>query len=151
MNFRGLITQIPPMYSAVKVKGKKLYEYARNNEYVKRPKREVMLHELTHLTETFNEDEPRFMLKINCSKGTYIRTLCVDIGKQLGYPAHMSNLIRTEACSITKNETVTFQMIEKAKEENKEAKLLIPMLETLQHMERIKVNETYKWKVENGQ
>src|SRR5690625_4354090 len=107
-SFMGEITQVPPMYSAVRVKGKRLYEYARENEEVERPLRRVKIYELTNLS-TEKEIRDKFKMKVTCSAGTYIRTLCVDIGKKLGYPAHMSHLVREEASSFTSEETVTFE------------------------------------------
>lgn len=148
--FRGEITQIPPMYSAVKVKGKKLYEYARANQEVERPKRKVTVFNLINITEK-KIDIEKIKFQATCSAGTYIRTLCVDIGRDLGYPAHMSNLTRIEASSFTEEETVTFSDIEKAKNENKLTDLLVPMLKPLIFMDRIKVTEEMKFKVLNGQ
>src|SRR5690625_1116434 len=94
-SFKGEITQLPPMYSAVKVKGKKLYEYARNHEEVERPKRQVTIFDIIRL-ESDNNDDSLIKIKVVCSKGTYIRTLCVDIGKNLGYPSNMYIVIITE-------------------------------------------------------
>lgn len=148
--FRGKITQIPPMYSAVKVKGKKLYEYARANQEVERPKRQVTIFELENITEKEVEIDT-FKFHVECSAGTYIRTLCVDIGSDLGYPAHMSNLTRIEASSFTKSETVTFDDIEEAKSEGKHTDLLVPMLKPLSFMDRIEVSKEMKFKVLNGQ
>src|SRR5699024_9577484 len=110
-SFEGKITQIPPMYSAVKVNGKKLYEYARNNEEVERPKREVTIHEIKHLSSKKNNNRI-IKMKVICSKGTYIRTLCADIGKALGYPAHMYSLVRLATGSLDKKDTYTFDTIE---------------------------------------
>src|SRR5699024_9151668 len=99
--FIGQIKQTPPMYSAVRVKGKRLYEYARQNLHVERPTREVHIYEIADLKQ---ENAHSFTMKVTCSKGTYMRTLCVDIGKKLGYPAHMSELIRIEAGSFSADE-----------------------------------------------
>lgn len=148
--FRGEITQIPPMYSAVRVKGKRLYEYARANEYVERPSRKVTIYELTQLQNSI-ESPHEFGLKIMCSSGTYIRTLCVDIGKQLGYPAHMSDLTRVEACSFKTADTVTFSQLEKAKQMNTEAELLLPIVEGLKHLDVLDVEEDIAKKVLHGQ
>ncbi|MER2237837.1 MAG: tRNA pseudouridine(55) synthase TruB, partial [Psychrobacillus sp.] len=84
----GQITQTPPMYSAVKVNGKKLYEYAREGKEVERPSRQVTIHYLNILDEDdlFSGQEISFQIEIGCSKGTYIRTLAVQIGELLGYP-----------------------------------------------------------------
>ena len=91
--FTGEISQIPPMYSAIKVSGKKLYELARKGETIERKPRTVNISELT-LVEHDGDD---FVLSVSCSKGTYIRTLCNDIGERLGCLACMSALRRTNA------------------------------------------------------
>ena len=92
-SFVGNQKQIPPIYSAIKVKGKKLYEYARNHEEVKIEPRDIIIHEI----ELLQQDENEITLRVRCSKGTYIRSLCVDIAKKLGYPGHMSKLIRSQS------------------------------------------------------
>lgn len=148
--FRGEITQIPPMYSAVRVKGKRLYEYARANEYVERPSRQVTILSLTQL-ENDAEKDAEFKMKVICSAGTYIRTLCVDIGKKLGYPAHMSHLIRVEACSFSAEDTVTFADLEKAKQENTAHEQLVPIARGLEHLDAIEVTEDIAKKVLHGQ
>lgn len=149
-SFRGEITQIPPMYSAVKVKGKRLYEYARANQEVERPSRQVTIYELNNLT---NEPKhtPTFKMKITCSEGTYMRTLCVDIGRQLGYPAHMSDLVRLETSSFVAEETVTFTDIENAQHRNELEQLLIPISRGLNNMARLEVNEDERRRVLHGQ
>ncbi|MBF0762870.1 tRNA pseudouridine(55) synthase TruB, partial [Dysgonomonas mossii] len=86
----GEIEQIPPMYSAVKVNGKKLYEYARQNIEVERPVRKVFINSI-ELTSDISYDNQtcKFEIEVECGKGTYIRTLATQIGELLGYPAHM--------------------------------------------------------------
>ena len=91
--FRGELEQIPPMYSAVKIGGKKLYELARKGETVERKPRTVNISELSLV----GHDGDDFVLSVSCSKGTYIRTLCNDIGERLGCLACMSALRRTNA------------------------------------------------------
>ncbi len=91
--FTGEISQIPPMYSAIKVSGKKLYELARKGETVERKPRTVNISELSLV----GRDGDDFVLSVSCSKGTYIRTLCNDIGERLGCLACMSALRRTNA------------------------------------------------------
>ncbi len=147
-SFMGESTQIPPMYSAVKVNGKKLYEYARANEMVERPKRTITISELTFLEHT---SEQSFLIKAVCSKGTYIRTLCVDIGAQLGYPAHMSHLIRTRTGAIKQQDTVTFDKIEEAIIDDQLDDVLLPIANGLTHLESVRVDEDTKKKVLNGQ
>ncbi|MFP3422321.1 tRNA pseudouridine(55) synthase TruB, partial [Bacillus sp. SIMBA_161] len=86
----GEIEQIPPMYSAVKVNGRKLYEYARKGEVVERPVRTVRIDsiELLDGAEAWSGQNIQFRIRIRCGKGTYLRTLAVQIGEALGYPAH---------------------------------------------------------------
>lgn len=148
--FKGTITQVPPMYSAVRVKGKRLYEYARANQTAERPTRQVTIYEINRISELTNRSTA-FQMKVVCSQGTYIRTLCVDIGKQLGYPAHMSHLIRTEAGSFTRNEAVTFADIKQAKTAGKLHTLLQPIVRGLRHMKKIYVNHQLKSRVLHGQ
>ncbi|WP_249869743.1 tRNA pseudouridine(55) synthase TruB [Oceanobacillus saliphilus] len=148
-SFKGKIVQIPPMYSAVKVNGRKLYEYARANEKVERPKREVTIHELDKLSVNMSNHTIR--MRVVCSKGTYIRTLCVDIGKQLGYPAHMSGLVRTETGTFSEKNTVTFDTIEEAVEKGEQNQLLRPITEGLNHLDTLQVNHEVKGRVLNGQ
>ncbi|MFD1066268.1 tRNA pseudouridine(55) synthase TruB [Oceanobacillus locisalsi] len=146
---KGAITQVPPMYSAVKVHGKKLYEYARANEEVERPVREVFIHDL-QLT-AIDEEKNTFDIYVTCSKGTYIRTLCVDIGKQLGYPAHMLQLERIQTGSFSKKKTVTFAMIEEAATKSEQEQLLSPISEGLSHLTHQEVDEALKARIKNGQ
>lgn len=148
--FRGEISQTPPMYSAVKVNGKRLYEYARANEYVERPSRRVTIYELQQLKNE-EKNNQTFKIKAVCSAGTYMRTLCVDIGKRLGYPAHMSHLVRTEACTFTKEDTVTFEELEKGAHMNEVEHFLLPMAKGLEHLDTLQVNEDIAKKVRHGQ
>ena len=102
--FKGVIEQIPPMYSSVKVNGKKLYEYARKGETVERPKRQVKIDEIERISNlTFKEQSCCFDIKVTCGKGTYIRTLATDIGKALAYPAHISLLTRINSGGLKNN------------------------------------------------
>lgn len=147
--FRGEITQVPPMYSAVKVNGKKLYEYARAKEPVERPKRNVTIYELTRLERTASSNQS-FWIKVTCSKGTYIRTLCVDIGKKLGYPAHMHALTRVATGAFLKDNCVSIDEIEKRDEEERK-QLLFPIEKGLEHLDHVIVDETVKNKIAHGQ
>ncbi|MGE5675184.1 MAG: tRNA pseudouridine(55) synthase TruB [Mycobacterium leprae] len=94
--FQGEISQVPPMYSAVKIAGKKLYELAREGIEVERAARTVKIHRLL-LLDFRPGPHPVAMVDVECSKGTYIRTLAADIGKALGVGAHMSYLVRTRS------------------------------------------------------
>lgn len=92
-NFLGEIEQVPPMVSSKKYNGRKLYELARQGKSVPRESRKVTIREI----EILDFNLPEIVFRVRCSKGTYIRTLCEDIGRSLGYPAHMSALVRTRA------------------------------------------------------
>ena len=109
----GPITQIPPMYSAVKVNGRKLYEYARAGQEVERPERQVTIYQFERTSPISYESElARFTFRVKCSKGTYIRTLSVDLGEKLGYAAHMSYLTRTSAAGLQLDDALTLSEIE---------------------------------------
>lgn len=107
--FLGEIGQIPPMYSAVKIQGKKLYELARRGVEVERKPRTVTIYELELLGREENGD---WGLRVVCSKGTYIRTLCHDIGAALGCGGVMSALTRTMAAGFTLSEAVTLEQVQ---------------------------------------
>ena len=108
----GPITQIPPMYSAVKVNGRKLYEYARAGQEVERPERQVTIYQFERTSPISYEGElARFTFRVKCSKGAYIRTLSVDLGEKLGYAAHMSHLTRTSAAGLQLEDALTLNEI----------------------------------------
>ncbi len=108
----GPITQIPPMYSAVKVNGRKLYEYARAGQEVERPERQATIYSFERTSPISYEDRlARFTFRVKCSKGTYIRTLSVDLGENLGYAAHMSHLTRTSAAGLRLEDSLTLEEI----------------------------------------
>lgn len=109
----GQQTQIPPMYSAVKVKGRKLYEYAREGVTVERPKRQVMIYSFERTSPiTYENQLARFTFRVSCGKGTYIRTLSVDLGEKLGFASHMSQLTRTAAAGMNLANSITLKQIE---------------------------------------
>lgn len=106
--FRGEILQIPPMYSAVKKNGKKLYELARRGEVVERQPRSITIYEL-ELIEQVSETD--YILRVLCSKGTYIRTLCHDIGQVLGCGGTLFSLRRTKAAGFDLGRAVTLEQV----------------------------------------
>src|SRR5699024_5174898 len=150
-SFLGEITQIPPLYSAIRVNGKRLYEYARENIEVERPKRTVTIFAIDLLDKQADQSNPSFQIVVNCSKGTYIRTLAVDIGKKLGYPAHMSYLKRIETDSFTIDEAVTFEQIEEAMKEKRIGDVLFPVARGLRHMPVWQISQGMKNRVLLGQ
>ena len=111
--FRGELEQIPPMYSAVKIGGKKLYELARKGEEIQRSARNITIFELELLGKS---DDGDWMLRVRCSKGTYVRTLCHDIGQALGCGGCMSSLRRTMAAGFTLAESHTLEEVQQAGE-----------------------------------
>lgn len=152
-SFQGVITQVPPMYSAVKVNGRKLYEYARAGMEVERPVRNVTVKEILLLTKPEkNEDDTwSFSFRAVCSKGTFIRTLSYDIGKALGYPAHMSHLVRLQTGVFHKEECVTFEDIEAKTSLETRQLLLSPIKDGLTHLDTYRIDEEMKRKVVVGQ
>ncbi|WP_226034903.1 tRNA pseudouridine(55) synthase TruB [Aquibacillus saliphilus] len=151
--FVGEIKQVPPMYSAVKVNGKKLYEYAREGKIIERPDRLITIHDIELLTEVKKTDEKmqQFSFRVECSKGTYIRTLCVDIGHALGYPAHMSELIRTKTGSFSTENSYSFEQIEQAISNGKGIELLSPIQQGVKHLDTYYVTSDFVTKIRNGQ
>ena len=114
-SFRGEILQVPPMYSALKVNGQKLYDLARKGRTVERQPRPITIHELELLERT----EETLRLRVRCSKGTYIRTLCKDIGEALGCGGCMESLRRVSAGEYTIEEAVPLQTLLEAEEPEK--------------------------------
>ena len=107
-SFLGIQQQLPPLYSAIKVNGKKLYEYARNQEDVHIEPRTIEIKEL----EILDIYEQNICFRVKCSKGTYIRSLCVDIANKLGYPGHMSHLIRSQSGYFHLDDCFTLEEVE---------------------------------------
>ena len=130
-SFIGEYDQIPPMYSALKVNGKKLYELAREGKTVERKSRKVQIHGIRILEMNL----PHVRMEVECSKGTYIRSLCVDIGKALGYPAHMTALVRNQSGHFTIDQAVTLVELE----ENNGP--VIPLEEVFSYYDSIVVDE----------
>ncbi len=116
--FKGNIMQIPPMYSALKVNGKKLYELAREGKTVERKPRQVNI--LSIEVSDINLDSGTFGLDVTCSKGTYIRTLCHDIGISLGTAAAMANLVRTRVSVFKIEDAVTLGEVQYMSDNNPE-------------------------------
>ncbi|HIZ71668.1 MAG TPA: tRNA pseudouridine(55) synthase TruB [Candidatus Atopostipes pullistercoris] len=151
--FVGSIEQIPPMFSAVKVKGKKLYEYAFEGIEIERSARKVRIDELKRTSEIiYDEVEKtvRFSFEVSCSKGTYIRTLAVDIGKKLGYPAHMSELTRIRSGNILADQTYTLEEVKAALTNDNLENLLLPIDVGLTQFTKITIDDKLWNRVKNG-
>ncbi|GLX68529.1 tRNA pseudouridine(55) synthase TruB [Paenibacillus glycanilyticus] len=139
-SFVGEIDQVPPMFSAVKVDGKRLYELAREGKTVERKSRKVTIHQIDLLHEDLTADKPRFTFSVICSKGTYIRTLCVDIGKALGVPAAMAQLTRTMSGGITREQCVTLEELEQLQSAGRLEEKMLPADLAIDHLQRIQAD-----------
>ena len=148
----GEIEQTPPMFSAVKVGGVRLYEYARKGIEVERPTRRVTIYSIELLDDRteFSGETIRFRFRVSCSKGTYIRTLAVMIGEKLGYPAHMSKLIRIQSAAFTLEDCLTFEEVEKLMETGKISTVLRPLESALSYLPKLQINDKVAEKVKNG-
>ncbi len=153
-SFKGEIEQTPPMYSAVKVKGKRLYEYAREGIQVDRPTRKVTILSLEWLGGPERNKESgdiEFNIRVTCSKGTYIRTLAVDIGRAIGVPAHMSSLVRTQSGPFKLEDTVTFEELEElAGEARSFSEILLPIEKALTIFPSATASEEVEKQILNG-
>ncbi|WP_026689857.1 tRNA pseudouridine(55) synthase TruB [Alteribacter aurantiacus] len=148
---QGTIKQTPPMFSAVKVKGKRLYEYARQGIEVERPSREVTIYHLERTSPVTHEDElVRFRFRVTCSKGTYVRTLAVTMGEKLGYPSHMSDLTRTASGAFTKEQCLTEEELAQMKESGTLSDALYPFEHALKNWPSLTIDEETEAKVMNG-
>jgi tRNA pseudouridine55 synthase len=151
--FIGEITQIPPIYSAVKVNGKCLYEYARANQSVERLTRKVQIFSFERISDpTFDKQKgiQSFKFRVECGKGVYIRTLAVDLGKKLGYAAHMSALIRTKAAGLNYYEAHTLKEIEEVMANGNLSEFLFPIEVGVAAFSRIDLTADLYQKVKNG-
>ena len=144
--FLGEISQIPPMYSAVKMNGKKLYELARRGEIVERSPRKVTISKL----ELVGEDKCDYILDIHCSKGTYIRTLCSDIGDKLGCGGCMSSLRRVKAGVFSITQAHTMEQIQAAADLGGLDGIIIPVDTLFTDKPNLTVNEFEEKKLRNG-
>lgn len=179
--FKGIITQEPPMYSAIKVDGKKLYEYARNDQEVEIPKRQIeifdieyidkenkkYLNELTGLRTELNgtgddttsmiagtknikpDDESDFYIRVECSRGTYVRSLIRDIGHELGTDAVMSYLVRTESGGFSVSDACNIDDF-KELDSNKIKDFVVPIDSKINYMGSILLEDSDSIKFQNG-
>jgi len=143
--FEGEQLQIPPAYSAVKLNGKKLYEYARENIKVEKPGKPVNIKEIKLLKYQDN----KILMKVKCTKGTYMRTLCNDIGVELGTLGHMGVLVRTDAKGLKIEDSVTLDELKFLHSNNKLNKCLIPV-DQIFPMEKVTINDSYYEKLLTG-
>ncbi len=147
-NFIGEIDQVPPMYSALKVNGQKLYALARKGMEVERKARKVVIYavEISEIDLCSNT----FWMKVSCSKGTYIRTLAGDIGEVLGCGAHILSLRRIKSGGFTLEQSHTPDQLLKMKEEGKLESVVIPASELFPSMRKLIVSQSEEQKIKNG-
>lgn len=147
LSFKGEYMQTPPMYSALKVNGKKLYEIAREGKIIERKKRLINIYniELLNFIQT-----DKALIKVLCSKGTYIRTLCNDIGEKLNCGAHMSSLIRTRAGNFYIKDSIKLDEFKKLVQNGKTSQYLQPIDRVLHDYKKIIVNKNMNKLLYNG-
>lgn len=148
----GTISQTPPMFSAVKVNGRRLYEYARKGIEVERPTRLVNIYSIELLDErlNFSGETISFRFRVSCGKGTYIRTLAVMMGEKLGYPAHMSDLVRIQSADYTLSDCFTLEEIEMRMENGTIQEILKPLETAVAYLPKYVINAKIAEKVKNG-
>lgn len=148
----GEITQTPPIYSAVKVNGKRLYEYALKGQEVEIPSRKVRIYEIELLDDrdVFEGDSISFKFRVACGKGTYIRTLSCMIGEQLGFPAHMSKLVRSRSARFTLEDAISLERLSELAENGKVQSVLRPIEEGIVDLPRLQVSPDIASRVQNG-
>lgn len=138
--FMGEIDQIPPMYSALKVNGQKLYDIARKGGEVERKPRRITIHSL-ELADNSRLEQGDFCLDVTCSKGTYIRTLCHDIGEVLGVGGTMSSLRRVRAGGFHLKDALTIEQVAQAAEEGRAEELLLPVDSLFRQHEKLALTD----------
>ncbi len=146
--FQGKILQVPPMYSAIKKDGKRLYELARSGKEVKRHAREVNIKKLELISFDENLQQGKFV--VECSKGTYVRSLCDDIGKELDCGACMSALNRISACGFNLDESVTLKQLQEVYNQGSIAKKIIPMDKLFSSYLKINITQNQTKRFVNG-
>jgi tRNA pseudouridine55 synthase len=144
--FLGEIEQLPPMFSAKKVKGKKLYELARKNLEIERKAVKVTIFDL----ELLEIEEESIRLRIVSSSGTYIRTLAEDVGRRLGISAHLSELRRIRAGRFDISRAITLEKLEEIIKQGMLNKVLIPIGEVLEDLPKVILDEANLKRAKNG-
>ena len=145
-SFIGAYDQVPPMYSALKVNGKKLYELAREGKTVERKSRRVQIHGIRILEMNL----PHVRMEVDCSKGTYIRTLCHDIGEKLQVGGCMEELERTKVGRFLKEDAVTLDEVRQKIEQGEGAELFTPLDQIFAELPAVTVTDAKAWMSYNG-
>lgn len=145
-SFLGDYEQIPPMYSALKVNGKKLYELARQGKEVERKARHVRIEEL----EILKTELPVIQMRVVCTKGTYIRTLCDDIGKKLGCGGTMQSLQRTRVGSFLVERALTIAEVERCRQDGSLDEHIVSVDQMFLGLKDVRIKDEYVKLIENG-
>lgn len=146
LSFQGSYLQTPPMYSALKVNGKKLYELAREGKEVERQAREVQIEEI----EILDMHLPTLQLRVVCSKGTYIRTLCADIGQKLGCGGAMESLVRTRVGEFSLKDALTLGQLQELKDQGRLSEAVSPVESVFLSCPVLHVREDMERLLDNG-
>lgn len=146
-SFIGEYDQIPPMYSAIKIKGRKLYELARQGQEIERKPRRIQIFDIK-ITDFCAPD--KVLITVICQKGTYIRTLCADIGEKLGCGGHMSALIRTQSGAFCIENSITLSALQELIEKGLLSNALISMEEALCSYKKVFVDKKAEKLLQNG-
>lgn len=146
-DFVGEIEQIPPMFSALKRGGKRLYQLARKGEQVELEPRKCRVDGVEYLGQT---GENRYRIRVDCGKGVYIRTLCHDIGQKLGCGGHMASLERTSAGVFRIEDALTREQIDVLSANGQLKQALLPLDAPLKHLPEVRVGEAARHAVRNG-
>ena len=146
--FTGRIMQLPPMYSAVQVDGRRLYDLARQGIEVERTPREIEVRSL-HIFE-YDEEKREGSIEIDCGKGTYIRTIIHDIGEKLGCGGIMTSLVRTSSGGFRYNECHTLEEIQRAADEGRAEELIIPIERVFDSLPKLYLNPVQTRMYSNG-
>lgn len=144
--FQGEQLQVPPMYSALKVNGKKLYELAREGKEIERAARPVVIHEI----EILEKNMPEFTIRVKCSRGTYIRTLCHDIGQKLRCGAVMVSLVRTKSGGFEIEQAHTLTQLQALSGEGRLKEVLVPVEKMFEGLPAVWVKENSYKALQNG-
>ncbi len=163
MSFVGELDQVPPMYSAIKIDGRKLYELARQGETIERQPRKIRVFDIkliriwdeaVTIPDGSNNEQVKYVKKVlfdvHCSKGTYIRTLCHDMGEKLGCGGHMSFLVRTRAGKYSLDTALTLEEIKSLSADGALESSLISVETIFEDLAPIELNEKETFKYNNG-
>lgn len=145
-SFKGVYTQTPPMYSAIKYQGKRLYEYARKGQVIEDiPSRDIEVFDIKRISDiVYKDNKAYFLYKVFASKGLYVRTLSYDIGKKLGYPAHNHELHRTKAGTFSIDKAFTLEEIRLGKHD------IISLSDALSDLETLVIQPEFANHINNG-